>query len=343
MLNEFPSCEYWVKKVRILIKKKSDPNQSKSNQSKPNQSKPNQNNPNQSNPNQRNRNFLKSPWAPWSYFLANLWRWKLPRRTVLTVIHEWMSRKKRKCTIKLGKKPNFLCTSADWSHQHRFSCWWWEGWVHYKSQCTTVKLSLGTKTFKLVSQLDTQEFDCQMSVTAYGLERHGACSNSEMFPSRAGAWSDIRAGDQGLPVSTGHKGVLQQCQPLLWNCGMSAQGNVQDKFFPLTQSCFGVFVSLLDFCTIRISRFLEQSAARTNNWVSDGTVFPTEVRSGLSADSCLQSDLLCAWKPLVKSTFSVQTSLWSNDANWRHNIAIEQESSWLQTFLCRGVGLCNRD
>ncbi len=42
VLNEFPSCECWGKKVRVLMK--------------------------ESNPNQRNPNFLKSPRAPWSYF-----------------------------------------------------------------------------------------------------------------------------------------------------------------------------------------------------------------------------------------------------------------------------------
>ncbi len=53
VLNKFPRCEYWVKKVRILTKK-SDPNQSKPNQSEPNQSEPNQSKPNQSKQNQSN-------------------------------------------------------------------------------------------------------------------------------------------------------------------------------------------------------------------------------------------------------------------------------------------------
>ncbi len=52
VLSQFPSCEYWVKKVRILTKK----------------SEPNQNEPNQS-----NWNFLKPPRAPWSYFCLCPW------------------------------------------------------------------------------------------------------------------------------------------------------------------------------------------------------------------------------------------------------------------------------
>ncbi len=62
VLNEFASCECWVKKVRILIKI-SDPNQGKPNQSKPNQSMPDQS----------NGNFLKSSRAPWNYFF---WTWR---------------------------------------------------------------------------------------------------------------------------------------------------------------------------------------------------------------------------------------------------------------------------
>ena len=82
VLNEFPSCAYWVKKVRILTKKnnpnQSKPNQSKPNQSKPNQSEPNQSEPNQSKPNQSNWKLLKSPRAPWSYFFHRRSRQKHP-------------------------------------------------------------------------------------------------------------------------------------------------------------------------------------------------------------------------------------------------------------------------
>ncbi len=67
-------CAKWVPILWMLSEKskhfdeKCNPNQSKPNQSEPNQSKPNQSKPNQTKPNQSNQNFLKSPWAAWSYF-----------------------------------------------------------------------------------------------------------------------------------------------------------------------------------------------------------------------------------------------------------------------------------
>ncbi len=65
---EWKKWEFWQKSNP----NQSEPNQSEPNQSKLNQSKPNQSKSNQSKPNQSNWNFLKSPWAPWSYF----WAWK---------------------------------------------------------------------------------------------------------------------------------------------------------------------------------------------------------------------------------------------------------------------------
>ncbi len=81
LLNEFPSCECWVKKQEFLMKKR-DQHQSEQNQSEQNQSEWNQSEWNQS---EWNQNFLKSPWAPWSYFFADKESSLWPRDTTLSV------------------------------------------------------------------------------------------------------------------------------------------------------------------------------------------------------------------------------------------------------------------